>query len=290
MDLNRQHFGTHKDGDARVQQVARYGRLYKRKAPSARLWKATRGNAPPGMRFCRYCEDFIPLDRFYTPIKRYVCRRHHMEQVWAAEDKRIAVDPTVAISNDAWIDLTIVRSMFGYDSVNFSCGDMRMLMIHSGVPWGIQPRALPIDPSLPMRPRNVAIVSHMTFSLILELYQHTCSRALYIAHVQRCNLLPSNLDVSWPDNPFQSHTYRRVDIDVGPLLMSEIEHGLAECVDRSVMETLMASEPSAPWCEGDAQVLPACVAMRTRTSACLTKLVIANKKLKRKKKMGDAKP
>ena len=289
MNLNSQHFGSKEEGNTqRVQPVARYGRLYKRKAPSARLWKATRGNAPPGTRFCRFCDDFIPLDRFYTQVTRYVCRKHHMEQVWAAEDRRVAADPTIAISNEAWIDLTLARALFGYECVNFSCGDMRMLMIHSGVPWGIQPRAMPIDPSLPMRPRNVAIVSQMTFSMLLELYQHTCSRALYIAHVQRCNLLPPHLDVSWPDNPFQDPAYRRVDIDVGPLLKAEMEGGLGECVDRTAMETLLRAEPPAPWCQGTAQTQPACVAMRVRSSMCVSRLeAAAADARKRKRKAGD---
>lgn len=272
MNLNSQHFGAKVEAGGRVQPVARYGRMYKRKAPSARLWKATRGNAPPGMRFCRFCDDFIPLDRFYTQVTRYVCRKHHMEQVWAAEDKRVAADATVGLSNEAWVDLTMARALFGYDSVNFSCGDMRLLMIHSGVPWSMHPRALPIDPSLPMRPRNVAVVSQMTFSMVLEMYQHTCSRALYIAHVQRCNLLPPHMDVSWPENPFHDPNYKRVDIDVGPLLKAETENGLAECVDRSVMETLLAAEPPAPWWEGPSQTLPACVAMRVRSAGCTPRM------------------
>ena len=274
MNLNSQHFGAKAEDGARVQPVARYGRLYKRKAPSARLWKATRANAPPGTRFCRFCDDFIPLDRFYTQVKRYVCRKHHMEQVWAAEDRRVAADPTVGFSNEAWIELTLVRSLFGYDSVNFSCGDMRMLIIHAGVPWGLHPRVLPIDPSLPMRPRNVAVVTQMTFSMLLEVYQHTCSRALYIAHVQRCNLLPPHLDVAWPDNPFQDPAYRRVDIDVGPLLRAEMAGGLGECVDRTAMETLLAAEPPAPWCQGPSQTQPACVAMRVRSYVCMSKLAL----------------
>ncbi len=264
MDLNRHHFGSKQEPGTRIQPVARYGRLYKRKAPSTRLWKRTRACAPPGMRFCHVCNDFIPLDRFYTHVKRYVCRKHHMEQVWASEDRRIAADPTVKLSNEAWVDLQNARSLLGYESVNFSCGDMRMLMIHSGVPWGIHPRILPIDPSIPLRPRNVALVSQTTYGMLLELYQHTCSRALYIAHVQRCNLLPPHMDVSWPDNPFRDPAYRREDIDVGPLLIEETQNGLAECMDRTVMETLLASEPPAPWWQGQTQTLPACVAMRVR--------------------------
>jgi hypothetical protein len=107
----------------------------------------------------------------------------------------------------------------------------------------------------------------------IRLYQHTCSRALYIAHVQRCNLLPPHLDVSWPDSPFRDPAYRRVDIDVGPLLIEESQNGLAECVDRSVMATLLNAEPPAPWCEGQSQTLPACVAMRVRASALNSSMI-----------------
>ena len=285
LDVNHHHYGVKTDD--RTQQVARYGRVYKRKLPSKRLCTRTRTDAPPGMRFCRFCNDFLPLDKFYSTVKRYVCRRHHIDRVARTEDARNKADPTELISTNAWLDLTTVRSLFGFDSVNYDRSDMRMLMIQAGIPWGLGPRVLPIDPQRPMRPRNVAVVSHPTFHMLVELYHHTCSRALYIAFVQRCNLLPPTMDVAWPENPWHNPEYRRADIDVGPLLLAEIENGLSECVDRTLMEKCLASEPYAPWRDGQMQLLPSCVAMRARSFILRMKHkehIEDNKKTKR----GDA--
>ena len=38
-------------------------------------------HAGTGFRFCKICNDILPLDKFYTHIKRYVCRAHHYERV-----------------------------------------------------------------------------------------------------------------------------------------------------------------------------------------------------------------
>ena len=265
-DANHHHFGEPCKANERMLQVTRYGRVYKRKSPSLYI-RNIKPNAPPGTRYCRFCEDFRPLDEFYTHIKRYVCRMHHKHRVWNSDSARVKlypVDGTVA-----WLDLSMVRGLFGYHALNYDRGDMRALIIHAGLPWGLQPRLLPIDPSLPMRPRNVAAVSLPTFRMLVQIFQHTCSRALWIAHVQRCNLFPPNMDVGWPERPFHDPTYRRADIDVGPLLMQENEAGLGECVDRSNMELLIQREAEAPWT--GVPVVAVATAMRGRLTLLRSK-------------------
>ena len=263
LDVNIKHSGTECKPNERLLQVVRYGRVYKRKSPSYRLSRI-RVNAPPGMRYCRFCEDFQPLDAFYSHIKRYVCRKHHSERVFNADNQRNATDVTTRMAADAWADLAGVRDVLGYANVNFDRSDIRELVIHSGLPWGIQPRVLPIDPSKPMRPRNVAVVSSITFQHLVALYKHTCSPALFIAHVQRCNLLPHNFDPGWPDHPFHDPTYSRVDIDVGPMLLEEVREGLGPCVDRTRLEAIMETEPAAPWHGSPERVLPAAICTRAR--------------------------
>ena len=260
-DTNHRHYGEPCKPNERLLQVTRYGRVYKRKTP-ALFSLRIKHNSPPGMRYCRFCEDHRPLEEFYTHIKRYVCRKHHALRVSNSDLARSHADATDGTI--AWLELSMVRELFGYPAVNFDRGDIRSLVIHAGLPWGIQPRLLPIDPALPLRPRNVAIVSLPTFRLMLQLYQHTCSRALYIAHIQRCNLLPPNMDVGWPERPFHDPHFRRADIDVGPLLAAECAGGLGECVDRSNLEDLIAREPPAPWRDDGTPMVAVGTAMRGR--------------------------
>ena len=264
-DATHHHHGAPCAPNEKLLQVTRYGRVYKRKQPAMYI-HTIKPNSPPGMRYCRFCQDHRPLDEFYTHIKRYVCRKHHTQRVVRTQYARCSNDngKVKDACSDAWAELSEARALFGYAAVNYDRSDMRALIIHAGVPWGLQPRMLPIDPAQPLRPRNVAIVARETFRMLVKLYEHTCSRALYIAHVQRCNLLPPHMDVGWPERPFHDPFYQRVDIDVGPLLQEEIAKGLGECVDRTHMEMLIASEPPAPWC-GEGMPLPTlAAAMRAR--------------------------
>jgi len=176
------HNGASCGPKERVIQVARYGRVYKRKVP----WQnfcALKKLTPPGMRYCKFCEAFLPLSAFYTHIARFVCRYHHRTRVRSTELKRWERDPTRGIATEMWFALADVRHYLGYYHVNFDYMDMRALVIHCGIPFSMRPRVLPIDPSLPLRPRNVAIVTKRCFDLIIQTYTSMCSRALFIAQV-----------------------------------------------------------------------------------------------------------
>jgi len=103
--------------------------------------------------------------------------------VRATETRRWQKDPTNLLSSEMWFAIADVRHFLGYYHVDFDFLDMRALVIHCGIPFAMRPRILPIDPSLPLRPRNVAIVSKRAFDLIVRTYTYMCSRALFIAQV-----------------------------------------------------------------------------------------------------------
>jgi hypothetical protein len=254
-----QHNGSECAPNERIIQVARYGRIYKRKSP---MTTSLRNNmsAPPNTRFCKICRDFLPEEAFYTHIRRYVCKRHHAERI---HQFRNSFDATENIAFKMWFDLNAWANSIGYLNLNFDCQDIRSLMIHAGIPFSMRTRIMPIDPSIPMRPRNVAIVGQKTFSLICQGYEHMCSRALFIAQVQRCNLLPAKLDPGWPENPWHDPHYQRQDMDVGPLLLAELQ-GPLDCVDRTVIEALVHTEPRAPWVQHAESSLPLSLVMRER--------------------------
>ena len=75
-----------------------------------------------------------------------------------------------------------------------------------------RPIPCPIDPTRAMWPSNIAILSRHAFDMAILLYQMSNSRALFVAAVQRCNLLPRNFDVSRLDNPWHDPDFaRKVD-------------------------------------------------------------------------------
>ena len=113
------------------------------------------------------------------------------------------------------------RIWFGYFKVQFDSTTIKDIVTSADIPWELFPCACPIDPSLPMRPRNVAILSRTAYSLLLQIWKHSCSRGVYIAFVQRCNLVPPRFDVAFPLCPYADESYLRPIIDVAPILLEE---------------------------------------------------------------------
>jgi hypothetical protein len=137
--------------------------------------------------------------------------------------ERIAPDSAVSGSVKAWTILGSDRFWFGYPKLQFDSTTIMDIVVHANIPWTIYPLACPIDPSIPMRPRNVAILSRKSYALLIAMWKQTLSRALYIAFVQRCNLVPPRFDVAFPCDPYANPDYVRPILDVGSIL--ETEHG-----------------------------------------------------------------
>ena len=208
---------TTKNSD--VWYIARYGRIYKRKAPSKVGYSHI--PCPPGHRYCKECKKPIPLDKFYTNVKRYICRHHHYLRVNKRFRERVLTSDYEKMAEIAWLDLFRLCPMLGYAKADYDRHDIKDLVINTKIPLSVAPRAVPIDPSIPMRPRNVAIVSSANMSILLKVFVMSCSRAQYILLVQSCNLLPTNADAGVPWAPYHNPNYIRQDIDVVPILEKE---------------------------------------------------------------------
>ena len=208
---------SNKKGD--VWFVARYGRIYKRKAHSKVGYAHI--PCPPGHRYCKECQKPMPLDKFYTNVKRYICRHHHYLRVNKRFRERVLTSDYEKMAEMAWLDLFRLCPILGYPKAEYDRHDIKDLVINTKIPLSVIPRAMPIDPSIPLRPRNVAIVTSANMSLLVKVYTMTCSRAQYILLVQSFNLLPPNADAGVPWAPFHNPDYVRQDIDVVPILEKE---------------------------------------------------------------------
>lgn len=199
--------------------VARYGRIYKRKAHSKVGYAHI--PCPPGHRYCKECQKPMPLDKFYSNVKRYICRHHHYLRVNKRFRERVMTSDFEKMAEMAWLDLFRLCPLLGYAKAEYDRHDIKDLVINTKIPLSVHPRAMPIDPSIPLRPRNVAIVTSANMSLLVKIYTMTCSRAQYILLVQSLNLLPPNADAGVPWAPFHNPDYIREDIDVVPILEME---------------------------------------------------------------------
>lgn len=234
-----------KVGEDREICVARFGKIYKRKAPSSIGYLVK--PCPPGYRFCKFCNETLPLSSFYTNVKRYVCKRHHYLRVRKAFRLKIESKTGKHYYQSIWDKLSDYRFQFGYDKLRYDASDIKDLLDKSQISMVISPMIIPIDPQLPMRPRNVAIVSSRAFLFAMKLFGFTCSRALFIAFVQKSNLLPPNFDVARPDNPYHDPDYIRKDYDLSILFEEErVSQTINEHQDRVILEELEKND-DVPW-------------------------------------------
>lgn len=210
------------DGKPLPKCVPRYGRIYKRK-PGDRIREKDCGQlkVAPGMRLCRMCKCLQPLEKFYSNVKRYICKYHHYQMVLGRKQVRFEGCAYESVAWDCWVALHELCPLLGYSHVNYDRHDIMDLMMKTEIPTFCRPRAIPIDPRIPMRPRNVAIVTEANFILIVHVLRQTLSVAQFVLLVQACNLLPENADVGTPWAPFQDASYRRAEIDVAPILEAE---------------------------------------------------------------------
>lgn len=206
----------------RITRVERYGRVYRRKMPSTRNMRT---DGPPGHRWCTQCADFKPLDAFYTFPKRYICRRHHWLRVRKSQQEAALRNVEIKGLRD-FIRQSIMRlkkgcSVLGYERCPLDRPDVQGLITKAGVPLSLFPTPCPIDPCMPMWPSNIGLVSAPCFDLLMTMYQATNSRALFVGMAQRCNLLPSNYDVSRPDDPFHDPNFVRPAHNLAELFADE---------------------------------------------------------------------
>lgn len=201
--------------------VTRYGRIHKRKRPSRTLGYMAQ-HCPPGTRYCTDCKKPMPENAFYPFLKRNVCRRHHYEQVVTRSIVRYNEQPLLFLADRAWFLLQEYWPLLGGPTrMNYDAHDVKDLIDNLKIPISVKPRFVPIDPARPMRPRNIAIVGDVQFHVLMKIAYNTSSRAQHILFAQSVNLVPPHADVGIPWNPFHDPDYRRVDIDVTPIIEEE---------------------------------------------------------------------
>jgi hypothetical protein len=229
---------TNNNNAGNIIHVARYGKIYKRKASSS--VQGLKFKCTATTRYCKLCDAHKPLDAFYTSSKRFVCKRCHYERVNSYRYARYLENDDELRAETVWDNCLSSRIWFGYEKLRFDLTSIKDIIVGAKIPWELRPHACPIDPSLPMRPRNVAILSYTAYSLLLKVWKHTCSRGTYIGLVQRSNMVPRNFDIAFPSTPFHNPDYLRPIIDVGPILLEEQSNAVTamETIDHSFMQHL----------------------------------------------------
>lgn len=206
-------------GPLKEHKVMRFGRMYKRKIPSKLGYQYIQ--KIEGYRFCKFCNANLPLSAFYTSYKRYVCRRHHYLRVRKRTIEIFKENEIAKFASKSWLKLNENKFFLGYDKVRYDIGDIRLIFQHLAPMVQLDvlhPVIVPIDFTKRMRPSNVAAISYKAFNMLMDLMTFAPSRIIFIAFVQKVNLIPKNFDVSYPHAPFRDPNFCRQDIDLHSIL------------------------------------------------------------------------
>lgn len=220
MDYNN---GLVNHGKIQIKAVPRYGKIYKRKAQGNLGYKCLQ--PVEGYRFCKFCNANLPLTAFYATTKRYVCRRHHYLRVVKNIYDRAKKDDCFYLACHAKRKLACFKYQLGYDKIKYDVSDIAKILNHLSklIPIKqLHPVCVPIDYTLQLCAKdNIAVISCRAFTLLMRLHEFVPYKALYIAYVQRMNLIPLNFDTQYLKDPYHDPEYRRKQIDVSALFSSE---------------------------------------------------------------------
>jgi hypothetical protein len=127
-------------------------------APRAPLAKLPREPERDGRRFCRVCNEFLPLDAFPTGQRRYTCRTHLWERVGRPAKQTLLAKPHKRLLSRLWMQCYKDCLVFGHARVLLTQAELAALLESMGT--GItEPAVLPKDPREPISRENVVLAS-----------------------------------------------------------------------------------------------------------------------------------
>ena len=70
-----------------------------------------------GKRFCRMCDDYLPLAAFPAGQRRYACRTHLWERVGRPAKRKMLAKPQKRLLSRLWMQCYKDRLVFGHARV-----------------------------------------------------------------------------------------------------------------------------------------------------------------------------
>ena len=81
-----------------------------------------------GVRFCRVCEDFLPITEFPRGQRRYTCKLHLWERTGRKAKKTLLMKPRKKLLSRMWMQCYKDRAVFGQDRVELTQADIDTLL------------------------------------------------------------------------------------------------------------------------------------------------------------------
>ena len=115
-----------------------------------------------GERFCRMCNDYLPLAAFPAGQRRYACRTHLWERVGRPAKRKMLAKPQKRLLSRLWMQCYKDRLVFGHARVELTQAELAALLgaaAAGGDETASELAVLPKDPRMPLSLSNAVLAS-----------------------------------------------------------------------------------------------------------------------------------
>ena len=116
-----------------------------------------------GKRFCRMCDDYLPLAAFPAGQRRYACRTHLWERVGRPAKRKMLAKPQKRLLSRLWMQCYKDRLVFGHARVELTQAELAALLGAAAAAGDDETASelavLPKDPRMPLSLSNAVLAS-----------------------------------------------------------------------------------------------------------------------------------
>lgn len=126
------------------------------------LAKLPRERDRDGKRFCRMCDDYLPLAAFPAGQRRYACRTHLWERVGRPAKRKMLAKPQKRLLSRLWMQCYKDRLVFGHARVELTQAELAALLGAAAAgddETASELAVLPKDPRMPLSLSNAVLAS-----------------------------------------------------------------------------------------------------------------------------------
>ena len=110
-----------------------------------------------GRRFCRVCNDFVPVSAFPSGQRRYTCRAHLWERVGRPAKQTLLAKPRKRLLARLWMQCYKDRGVFGHTRVALTQAELDAMLAAAGA-GAAKFAVLQRDPRQPISRDNAVLV------------------------------------------------------------------------------------------------------------------------------------
>ena len=112
-----------------------------------------------GRRFCRVCNDFLPITDFPRGQRRFTCRSHLWERIGKKAKKKLLMKPCKRLLARLWMQSYKDRRVFGHSRIALRQADIDTMIDAAEITQAGQLAVIPINPSQILSVGNAVLAS-----------------------------------------------------------------------------------------------------------------------------------